>query len=85
MLEQAQTNLSLQPSTCFLQGSGFRYGAATTVGSFDFFKGSRELLTKIFIINPIFYILHMQPLFIAAKMIGSHGKNDSLLFHSKLF
>jgi len=27
----------------------------------------------------------MEPLFVAAKILGSLGKNDSLLFHSKLF
>jgi len=27
----------------------------------------------------------MEPLFVVAKIAGSHGKNDSLLFHSKLF
>jgi len=27
----------------------------------------------------------MDPLFVVAKIIGSPGKNDSLLFHSKLF
>jgi len=27
----------------------------------------------------------MEPLFVVAKMIGSPGKSDSLLFHSKLF
>jgi len=27
----------------------------------------------------------MEPLFVVAKMTGSPGKNDSLLFHSKLF
>jgi len=26
-----------------------------------------------------------EPLFVAAKKIGSRGKNDNLLFHSKLF
>jgi len=27
----------------------------------------------------------MEALFVVAKIIGSPGKNDSLLFHSKLF
>jgi len=27
----------------------------------------------------------MEPLFIVAKIIGSRGTNDNLLFHSKLF
>jgi len=27
----------------------------------------------------------VEPLFVVAKTIGSPGKNDSLLFHSKLF
>jgi len=27
----------------------------------------------------------MEPFFVAAKIIGSPGKNDSPLFHSKLF
>jgi len=27
----------------------------------------------------------VEPLFVVAKIIGSPGKNDSLLFHSKLF
>jgi len=27
----------------------------------------------------------MEPLFVVAKIIGSSGKNDCLLFHSKLF
>jgi len=40
---------------------------------------------KIFIITSIFYISYMEPLFVVAKIIGSPGKNDSLLFHSKLF
>ena len=31
-----------------------------------------------------FYISHMEPLFVAAKIIGSPGKIGSLLFHSKL-
>jgi len=27
----------------------------------------------------------MEPLFVVAKIMGSPGKNDSLLFYSKLF
>jgi len=27
----------------------------------------------------------MEPLFVVAKIIGSPGKNDNLIFHSKLF
>jgi len=27
----------------------------------------------------------MELLFVVAKLVGSPGKNDSLLFHSKLF
>jgi len=27
----------------------------------------------------------MEPLFVVAKIIGLHGKNDSLIVHSRLF
>ena len=42
-------------------------------------------LIKTFIISSIFYISYMQPLVVVVKILGSPGKNDSLLFHSKMF
>jgi len=40
---------------------------------------------KIFIVSYVLYISVMEPLFVVTKIIGLLGKNDSLLFHSKLF
>jgi len=48
------------------------------------FLGVVRASDKIFIISSIFYISYTEPLFVAAKIIASPGKNDSLLFHSKL-
>jgi len=35
-------------------------------------------------ITSIFFISYMETLFVVAKIIGSPGENNSLLFHSKL-
>jgi len=61
------------------------WGRDSREGRLPSFWRSRELLIKIFIIISRFYISYMEPLFILANIIGSSGKNESLLFHSKLF
>jgi len=53
--------------------------------SFAISVGVVRASDKKFIITSRFYISYMEPLFIVAKIIGSPGRNDSLLFHSKLF
>jgi len=60
------------------------WGSRPPSGSFARFLGSRELLIIIFMITSRLYTSYMEPLFVIAKIIGSLGKNDSLLFHSKL-
>jgi len=60
--------------------SGFQPGVRL-----PFSLGSRELLIKIFKLSSAFYIQPMEQLFVVAKIIESPGKNDCLLFHSKLF
>jgi len=37
------------------------------------------------VIVVLYFIFLMELLFVVAKIIGSPSKNDSLLFHSKLF
>jgi len=54
------------------------------LGSFAFFLGAGELLTKIFIFTSLFYISYGTT-FVVAKIIGSPGKNDSLLFIQNCF
>jgi len=39
---------------------------------------------KIFIITSGFYISYIEPLFVVARIIGSPGKNDSLIFSFKI-
>ena len=39
---------------------------------------------KMFIITSILYISYVETLFVVAKIIGSPGTNDILLFYSKV-
>jgi len=39
---------------------------------------------KIFVISSRFYISYMESLFFASRIIGSPGKNDSLVFSFKI-
>jgi len=63
----------------------FNLGVATPCVSFAFFLVSRELLMKIFILTSILYISYVETLFVVAKIIGSPGTNDILLFYAKVF
>jgi len=40
---------------------------------------------KIFILTSILYISYVETLFVVAKIIGSPGTNDILLFYAKVF
>jgi len=71
---------SIKSCMVFLQGSVFQPGVATPWGRLPFFYGSRELMIK-YSITFLFYISYMEPVFVASKVIGSSGINDSPLYY----
>jgi len=64
--------------------SGFQPGVATPGGSLVIFLG-RKSFWQNYSYLLLYFIFLMELLFVVDKIIRSPGKNDSLLFHSKLF
>jgi len=55
------------------------------LGIVCFFSRDCKSFRQKYLYLLLYFIFFMELLFVVAKIIGSPGKNDSLLFHSKLF